>query len=577
MNKFSYDAIEEYQLEITTYCNAACPQCPRNVNGGKVNPYLNVCHLDSNIIDKAFPEDLCRRLTQVFFCGSYGDPIMHPDFHKILYDFRDKAPNLHLYIHTNGGVHDKAWWEQTALLLGKNGKIDFGIDGLEDTNHLYRRNVKFEKVIANAKAFIDAGGKAQWNWLVYKHNEHQIPEAKKLAEEMGFDDILFRATGRFMDHKTLTTMEKWPVENKKGEIEYYLEPPTDEQYHNASVVNLPKLHKEYPDIKDYFDETKVKCDALVGKKVTITAEGLVLPCNFFEHNLFDARFRGNDFFPNSNANHFEDGFNQVEKFIEKHNSVTTVEGDVKEGLLNIHKTSLKEVFKNPFWNELVDSWSKKLDNGKIFECALTCGQKLSKVWDQNKKMTKTYKYYITGNNRGLGLELNKHFDGDGCSRGSGLDITRDDDALHIAKQSLYYDVFINNAFDGPPDEVWGNYGQVKVLMEVFKLWKFHKKTGWIFNIGSSGVDGSYTIPKAALDKASEECSKAFKRNEVKFKTTIIRPGRLDTPLSRSRATWTGNGIKCLDLAKFIEYAVEVNPNTIIEDITFGLDAEWNNG
>ena len=564
MNKFSYDAIEEYQLEITTYCNAACPQCPRNVNGGKVNPYLNVCHLDSNIIDKAFPEDLCRRLTQAFF-------------HKILYDFRDKAPNLHLYIHTNGGVHDKAWWERTALLLGKNGKIDFGIDGLEDTNHLYRRNVKFEKVIANAKAFIDAGGKAQWNWLVYKHNEHQIPEAKKLAEEMGFDDILFRATGRFMDHKTLTTMEKWPVENKKGEIEYYLEPPTDEQYHNASVVNLPKLHKEYPDIKDYFDETKVKCDALVGKKVTITAEGLVLPCNFFEHNLFDARFRGNDFFPNSNANHFEDGFNQVEKFIEKHNSVTTVEGDVKEGLLNIHKTSLKEVFKNPFWNELVDSWSKKLDNGKIFECALTCGQKLSKVWDQNKKMTKTYKYYITGNNRGLGLELNNHFDGDGCSRGSGLDITRDDDALHIAKQSLYYDVFINNAFDGPPDEVWGNYGQVKVLMEVFKLWKFHKKTGWIFNIGSSGVDGSYTIPKAALDKASEECSKAFKRNEVKFKTTIIRPGRLDTPLSRSRATWTGNGIKCLDLAKFIEYAVEVNPNTIIEDITFGLDAEWNNG
>ena len=577
MNKFSYDAIEEYQLEITTYCNAACPQCPRNVNGGKVNPYLNVCHLDSNIIDKAFPEDLCRRLTQVFFCGSYGDPIMHPDFHKILYDFRDKAPNLHLYLHTNGGVHDKAWWERTALLLGKNGKIDFGIDGLEDTNHLYRRNVKFEKVMANAKAFIDAGGKAQWNWLVYKHNEHQIPEAKKLAEEMGFDDILFRATGRFMDHKTLTTMEKWPVENKKGEVEYYLEPPTDEQYHNASVVNLPKLHKEYPDIKDYFDETKVKCDALVGKKVTITAEGLVLPCNFFEHNLFDARFRGNDFFPNSNANHFEDGFNQVEKFIEKHNSVTTVEGDVKEGLLNIHKTSLKEVFKNPFWNELVDSWSKKLDNGKIFECALTCGQKLSKVWDQNKKMTKTYKYYITGNNRGLGLELNKHFDGDGCSRGSGLDITRDDDALHIAKQSLYYDVFINNAFDGPPDEVWGNYGQVKVLMEVFKLWKFHKKTGWIFNIGSSGVDGSYTIPKAALDKASEECSKAFKRNEVKFKTTIIRPGRLDTPLSRSRATWTGNGIKCLDLAKFIEYAVEVNPNTIIEDITFGLDAEWNNG
>ena len=189
MNTFSYEAIEEYQLEITTYCNAACPQCPRNENGGKVNPYLNVCHLDGSVIDKVFPEDLCRRLKQVFFCGSYGDPIMHPDFHNIIYNFRDKAPNLHLYIHTNGGVHDEQWWSRLATVLGPNSKIDFGIDGLEDTNHLYRRNVKFEKVMANAKAFIDAGGKAQWNWLVYKHNEHQIPEAKKLAKEMGFEHV----------------------------------------------------------------------------------------------------------------------------------------------------------------------------------------------------------------------------------------------------------------------------------------------------------------------------------------------------------------------------------------------------
>ena len=61
-------------------------------------------------------------------------------------------------------------------------------------------------------------------------------------------------------------MDKWPVKNKKGEVEYYLEPPTDKQYHNASVTNLPKLHEEYPDIKDYFNNTKIKCDAFIGKK-----------------------------------------------------------------------------------------------------------------------------------------------------------------------------------------------------------------------------------------------------------------------------------------------------------------------
>jgi len=34
---FNYNKIDEYQIELTTYCNAACPQCPRNINGGTLN------------------------------------------------------------------------------------------------------------------------------------------------------------------------------------------------------------------------------------------------------------------------------------------------------------------------------------------------------------------------------------------------------------------------------------------------------------------------------------------------------------------------------------------------------------
>ena len=105
---FNYDTVKEYQLEITTYCNAACPQCPRNINGGAVNPHLPLCHLSRVVIDRTFTEELCNNLKQVFFCGSYGDPIMHPDFLDILQDFRSKNPTLWLYIHTNGGVHDSA-------------------------------------------------------------------------------------------------------------------------------------------------------------------------------------------------------------------------------------------------------------------------------------------------------------------------------------------------------------------------------------------------------------------------------------------------------------------------------------
>lgn len=562
MTSFDYAKIDEYQLEITTYCNAACPQCPRNISGGGVNPHLPLKHLSRETIDRAFTPELCSRVRQIFFCGSYGDPIVHPDFLDILRDFRSKNPTLWLYIHTNGGVHDTAWWAELAEILNGYGKIDFGIDGLEDTNHLYRRGVKFDKAINNAQAFIQAGGKAQWNYIVFKHNEHQIESARMLSEIIGFEKILFRGTGRFLNHQTLEESETWNVTPKREEF-YQLEVTTLDEYRNASMKRLGDLKEEYPVIRDYFDTTPIKCDACVGNKVSITAEGLVLPCNFFEHNLYDARFRDRDIAPGAHDLHFVDGQNQVAKFVDQHRNE-----------LDINTNSIEQVFASNFWNSLVTSWDKTLEEGRIFECAFTCGQKLTKVWDQNKLIKSTYRYYITGNNRGLGLELAQHFNADGCSRSSGLDITKDIDK--IVEETIHYDVFVNNAFDGPPDSEWANYAQVNLLQAVYKRWKELNKSGWIFNIGSIGEQSivapdpdweTYRVAKAALAHASQQCTQAFKQGLVPFKTTLITPDRLDTPLSRSRDNWTGNGINCQDICNFIDYCVSTNSNTVIADIT----------
>ena len=157
---FNYSAIDEYQIEITSYCNAACPQCPRNNLGYGINPYLYLQHLPYTILDKTFNEDLVSRIRQIFFCGSYGDPILHPDFLEICQNFRNKNPYVWLYIHTNGGLYNTDYWCKLAKIINGYGKIDFGIDGLEDTNHIYRKNVNYNKVIENARAFIDAGGHA---------------------------------------------------------------------------------------------------------------------------------------------------------------------------------------------------------------------------------------------------------------------------------------------------------------------------------------------------------------------------------------------------------------------------------
>jgi len=188
---------------------------------------------------------------------------------------------------------------------------------------------------------------------------------------------------------------------------------------------------------------------------------------------------------------------------------------------------------------------------------------------------------VTGGNRGLGQFLCTAFGADTISRSAGFDITKD--VAQIAEHSLQYDIFVNNAFDGPPQEAWANFGQVQVLEAVYDAWKQAGKFGYIFNIGSTGEKHivarepsfeTYRVAKAALAHASKQCTASFKSNIVPFKTTLITLDRLDTELSRSRPTWTGNGILLGDIANFIKYSTGLSANTCVEEITFYCNLDY---
>ena len=192
------------------------------------------------------------------------------------------------------------------------------------------------------------------------------------------------------------------------------------------------------------------------------------------------------------------------------------------------------------------------------------------------------KMLVTGGNRGLGKHLVNVFGADSASRANGFDINHN--TQEIATLSLEYDIFVNNAFDGPPQEAWANFGQSQLYFAVYDAWRTAGKTGHIFNIGSVGEQHivapdprfeTYRVAKAALSHASRQGSQSFKQNLVKFRTTLITPDRLDTELSRSRPTWTGNGIDLTDISNFMSYAMSVNSNTVIEQATFYVNFNHN--
>jgi hypothetical protein len=88
--------------------------------------------------------------------------------------------------------------------------------------------------------------------------------------------------------------------------------------------------------------------------------------------LYDRRFYETNVLPESNELSLTNGKNQVREFLEKYNLDS----------FNINLHSLEEIFSNPMWSDLVNSWSKTLADGRLFECAMTCGSKFTKVWDQ---------------------------------------------------------------------------------------------------------------------------------------------------------------------------------------------------
>ena len=70
-------------------------------------------------------------------------------------------------MNTNAGAKKPEWWRELAKTIGQNGHVIFSLDGLKDTTYLYRQNVNWDICMDPAEAFINAGGRARWDYLIF--------------------------------------------------------------------------------------------------------------------------------------------------------------------------------------------------------------------------------------------------------------------------------------------------------------------------------------------------------------------------------------------------------------------------
>ena len=205
---FNINNVKVLHLEPTTHCNAACPQCARyTADGITLNPDISYMDLKLTTIKEKLSIDFVKQLDKMFMCGVYGEPAANVNSIKIYDWFRDLNPQITLGMNTNGSLRNTQWWTELGQRL--NRELDycvFSIDGLADTNHIYRRKTDFNKIMDNVSAFIAAGGRAHWDMLVFKHNEHQVEECKALAKKLGFVAFRAKVSKRFIN-RPITGLE----------------------------------------------------------------------------------------------------------------------------------------------------------------------------------------------------------------------------------------------------------------------------------------------------------------------------------------------------------------------------------
>ena len=190
--------IKEIHIEPTSLCNAECPQCARNILGEGLNPYIKLSSLGIDFFENNFNEQNIEHINKIFFCGNVGDPCATPDMLKILQYLKILKPDIVLGINTNASLKRPEWFSQLGKIL--SGPLDyvvFSIDGLEDTNHIYRRNTNFKKIMDNARAYIETGASAHWDMLVFEHNKHQVQQCRDTAMELGFNWFRSKTTDRW--------------------------------------------------------------------------------------------------------------------------------------------------------------------------------------------------------------------------------------------------------------------------------------------------------------------------------------------------------------------------------------------
>ncbi len=358
---YNSDKPFDIMLDITTRCNAGCPQCHRtDLNKLKKQSWLPDINWNLETFKKAYPENVIKKLRVADFCGTWGDPMVNNNIIDMIKYIRDVNVETKININTNGSMRNDEFWWDLGVAGGKNLIVVFAIEGINQEMHeVYRQNTFLDKILNNMNTLSNTKARIFTQTLIWKHNEDYLDEIENLCVEHGSVRHNVMATDRWGNTKELKFIK---TNGKEGVLR-----KTGETFNDKDefiVLNRRRFvrKKKYMKTadKELIDKIRkskkvmdIVCEWGEKNKVVVNPDGQVLPCCFF-----------------CNSHFYNKQVPEAAKHFIEHPVMLEYKKYEKE--LNVFNNNLIDIMNHKwFQSTLQGSW----DNPRpVYQCEKFCGK-----------------------------------------------------------------------------------------------------------------------------------------------------------------------------------------------------------
>ncbi len=252
-----------YTIDTGNVCNLRCPLCPTGYQGLERKQSLMGLRTFETLLEKVRPYAI------EVILHNWGEPFLNPDIIPMIKAAKKAGIGTTISSNLNL-VHRGDEFLQEVVESGLD-HLTVSIDGAsQEVYEEYRRGGDLQQVLHNTKVILEhrarVGRKTpvlEWQYLVMKHNEHEIDRARRLAKDLNVDRLRFTSTGLPFDElQNIKLAEKWLPENRA----YH-------DYHPEKIRSRGYLHDE-------------GCYYLY-RAMTVNPGGEVAPCCAVYHSKWD--------------------------------------------------------------------------------------------------------------------------------------------------------------------------------------------------------------------------------------------------------------------------------------------------